>query len=414
MSSLLKINNFFLVLIIILISFSSVALSQNSQITVIKRNNYTDTNYWWLDNNNFGRTNSNLELNGNFQFDHLNSTYKINFFSEIDNENNLKSIYLNESFIKYKFSDKSFIRLGRYYRDFSSYLNDKLSSGSMLISHNAQAMPKIGFVSSKKIQNNINFNYGISHGVFDKNETYDKAPFLHEKFIYINIKKNKYKMSFGFVHNAMWSGSIVGEGRQPSTLNDFLRILIAADEKVTENTVIFPHVNALGNHLGIWDFFVSRNDNEKILNFYYQHFFEDTSGLRFRNEFDGLWGLEIKNYLPNTNFLIEYLDTTNTYEDSYYKHSIYTLGWNYKNYSIGNPFVSSTSNNPKKVLHVGVSGNFLSNYYQTILSRKINNHDSIKYKIIFGRNVNKSKIEIIFANNNKNKSNIGLSLSRYF
>ena len=73
----------------LLISFSSVALSQNSQITVIKRNNYTDTNYWWLDNNNFGRTNSNLELNGNFQFDHLNSTYKINFFSEIDNENNL-------------------------------------------------------------------------------------------------------------------------------------------------------------------------------------------------------------------------------------------------------------------------------------------------------------------------------------
>ena len=38
---------------------------------------------------------------------------------------------------------------GRYYRDYSRYLNDELSSGSILISNNAQAMPKIGVVSNK-------------------------------------------------------------------------------------------------------------------------------------------------------------------------------------------------------------------------------------------------------------------------
>ena len=31
------------------------------------------------------------------------------------------------------------------------------------------------------------------------------------------------------------------------------------------------------------------------LTFYYQHIFEDTSGIRFANKYDGLWGLEIIN-----------------------------------------------------------------------------------------------------------------------
>ena len=69
-------------------------------------------------------------------------------------------------------------------------------------------------------------------------------------------------------------------------------------------------LNAIGNHLGMTELFFQKNNNNQTLKLYYQHFFEDTSGLRFRNEIDGLWGIELKNYIPDTVILFEYLDTT--------------------------------------------------------------------------------------------------------
>ena len=32
--------------------------------------------------------------------------------------------------------------------------------------------------------------------------------------------------------------------------------------------------------------------NEKNVKVYYQHLFEDDSGFRFKNKYDGLWGIE--------------------------------------------------------------------------------------------------------------------------
>ncbi len=186
-----------------------------------------------------------------------------------------------ESFIKYNFSKKTFLRIGKYYRDFSSYLNNELSSGHMLISYNAQPMSKVGLVSSYKTKKfkEIDFDFGVSHGVFDTNNSYKKAPLLHEKFLYMNIRKNNYQFSIGFIHEAIWGGSTndgIMPGNQPNTFKDFLKIIIAEDGPDEGG----PHPNALGNHLGMTEFIFKKNDNNRILKFYYQHFFEDTSGLK--------------------------------------------------------------------------------------------------------------------------------------
>ena len=98
--------------------------------------------------------------------------------------------------------------------------------------------------------------------------------------------------------------------------------------------------------LGMTEIFIHKNNNHQILKLYYQHFFEDTSGLRFRNEIDGLWGVELKNYIPETTILFEYLDTTHQdmnppyVDDNYYNHGIYSMGWSYKDYTLGNPFIN--------------------------------------------------------------------------
>ena len=407
----------YLINTIVLLFFISISLAQEKKIIFNIDAAPISSNYWWLENNNFGIKPSNLNLQTKWMLETSNTTYLI----DIVLQKEIEKYYINESFIKYNFSDDTFLRLGKYYKDFSSYLNDNLSSGSMLISHNAQSMPKIGFITSKNIKRyeRVTFNFGIAHGIFEKNDIYTKAPLLHEKFIYINIKKNDYEFGIGLVHEAIWAGEIANLGNQPNKFKDFFKVFISADGPRLPGE---PHANALGNHLGIWDFYYKKQNQDKLLKLYYQHFFEDTSGFRFTNRIDGLWGVELKNYIPKTNFLIEYLTTTDqnrtSHNDAYYNHYQYNLGWSYKGYTLGNPFINHLTVQPVKVFHLGMEGEIYSNYhYRFKVARKTNISDKIKYKLVMTRKFDKknhnsiSDLNIYIMNNENMKNGLGISIS---
>ncbi len=307
--------------------------------------------------------------------------------------NNYKNtLYLEETYLLFKINNDLSLKVGRYYRDFSKYLDDDLSSGSLLISRNARPMPKLGFLGNYKIKKrkNISFNYGISHANFKKTNIYNKAPFLHEKFVYLNINRENNKYGIGFVHEAMWGGSSTIYGDFPNSFKDFLKVLISADGQKSETD---SHANALGNHIGIWDFYYIKNINKNELTFYYQHIFEDTSGLRFANRFDGLWGFKYDNN-QSLNFNIEYLITTNQdidppyINESYYNHYQYLDGWSYNNLALGNPFINFTNVNPSKVVHLGVNKKFNAQNFNLLLSRNITESDKMKYRIKYGSKIN--------------------------
>ena len=96
-----------------------------------------------------------------------------------------KSIKIGESFLEIYFKRNSKLKIGKFYKDFSFYLNDNLSSGSMLISKNAEPMPKISYLGEYIIdKKSTSFNYGISNAFFKKNNFYNESPMLHEKYIY--------------------------------------------------------------------------------------------------------------------------------------------------------------------------------------------------------------------------------------
>ena len=172
----------------------------------------------------------------------------------------------------------------------------------------------------------------------------------------------------------------------------------------------------MGNHLGIWDFYFQKNYSDKIFKAYYQHFFEDTSGLRFANKYDGLWGIEIDNYIKNLVILVEYLSTINqdpTDEyliDSYYNHTQYLDGWSYKNFVLGNPFIDNLDQNPSEVIHIGLlSKNFSGYFCQINLSRRISVNDNLKYKIIFGKKFSNISIKLFLSEDYKSQFGLGLS-----
>jgi len=302
--------------------------------------------------------------------------------------------------------------LGRFYQDITSE-SKSLSSGALSISNNANPIPRIDFgvkefssISFSKF--NFQLKGGFSHGWFNKGE-YTKAPFLHQKNIY--LKKKIYpdqSLMLGIVHIAMWGGATRIHGNQPQKASDFLRIFFL--QPASSKGIKQERVNTLGNHLGIWDLAYEKEINHKKLKLYYQHPFEDESGSRWlSNRFDGLYGVGVfsdKMGLINQ-FLYEYINTMNqsgpqgasdsTYGwDNYYNHYIYQSGWTYNNKVIGNPLFTLGSNkgsysdgtyivnNRIKAHHIGIIGNLSKKIHYTILFTHSKNYgifpDEEKFK----------------------------------
>ena len=389
---------------LILFLFFSILFSQEDKKISINIYEY-DNPEWWSNYNNSGLnfTQSNISLS----YKNILDNYEL----LINTHASDKKIIFAESYISFSKSESYKIKFGRYYRDFSTYLNDELSSGSMLIGKNALPIPKIGLLGEYQIKKNnkFKFTYGLAHSVLDKNDVYNESPFIHEKFLYLIKNDNNYEYGFGFVHEAMWGGSTYLNGKFPSSFSDYLKVFISADGEKLEGQ---PHANALGNHLGIWDFYYRKKNKSNIFKFYYQHFFEDTSGLRFQNRFDGLWGFEYNNLSSKLNYVLEYIDTSNQDRDppyvneNYYHHSEYKLGWSYKDYVIGNPFINNV---PSKIIHSGISMDAFNNYkFKILLSKRIDTNDTLKYSFSFGK-VFQNFTTLIFINGSKSK-NVGLRI----
>jgi len=389
--------------ICIIFAITGFLLSQDYRSVLKLRYNSTNDSFWNL-NNNGGKYIHDNEIAYEINFKKSKIEYKISITNAYKKN---KKLSMGESFLKYSLSDKTFLRIGNYYRDYSLYLNDNLSAGHILISNNAPPIPKIGLVSSKKIKKNIELKLGMSHGWLKKENFYTKAPLLHEKFIYLNISKKNNLFSVGLAHAAMWGGAGPDynnnewEGyinfNHSVTLRNFLKVFISDDGKYQP-----PHANSLGNHLGIWDFSYQKKSFDKIFKAYYQHIFDDTSGLRFANKYDGLWGIELENYLPKMTIVLEYLSTSNAlinppYQlDYYYYNYEYRLGWSYKSHVLGNPFIYSGAGNPFydpaknfkeiNVLNLAFSGELGSTYFLLKAAKDLNSDNQINYKILFGKN----------------------------
>lgn len=398
MSQKNKLSFFFLILTIVLPSDGSFSFKIES--------NSMSLDSWFQKYNNFGIEKESLLLETIYT---KKISDKIKFSLDIlISPNNL---YYKDSFISYNFTDSTFLKMGKYYRDFSNYLNNSLSSGHLLVSNNAQPLNKIGFNSSKKIKN-LQFDFGLSHATLEKNDLYIKPPLIHEKYIYMSFNKADQLFGIGFIHEAMWGGIINSEdGKQGESFVDFLKIFISADGPLNEGDA---HANALGNHLGLWEFFYEKNLSSNTIKVYYQHLFEDSSGLRFHNKYDGLWGLVIDR--NHNTILLEYLETTNQnidppyVDEAYYNHWIYDYGWSYKGLAIGNPHINPFEVVPINVIHFASSLNYNNKSLIFGLSKKTNMKSHINSMISFDYGEKDIFSISIYSENNKFGVSLGYQI----
>lgn len=211
----------------------------------------------------------------------------------------------------------------------SNILDDMLTSGDLILSNNARAIPQIeiGFVDFQ----NIPFTNGwaqingtISYGKYTDDGSlkgrynyWNNHITLGQLFTYKHVHfRSRQDMPF-----AVTIGMQVG-GEYGGTTYQYDRGKLVRTIKNNQNLrslweMFFPTSRYSdgfmeGNHVGTWEFLGRYSfDNEAEVSAYFEWFWEDGSGMAKRNRLDGLWGLSFTlpgQYSPLKKVVVEYID----------------------------------------------------------------------------------------------------------
>lgn len=376
---------------------------------------------FWLTNNKFGLGSSETDN----QYLRVNSFINHNYYINNGNPLTLK-VGVDMLVSRNLHSDFNFHQLytDLKYRNivfsvgskerYSLFKNKELSSGGMTLSSNVRPIPQVEvsmpeFVTVPYTKGYLQFMGGLSYGWFGddnfkrKNSAdgyYAENVLYHRKYGFLKFEKvPAWSFIVGAEMDTQWGGRFYHAGeywdRGNAGLGDFFKVLIPMKGGSESN--LTDRQNIVGNVYGSTHFIVEHKRENFSIKAYHEHFFEDHSGIIFKNVPDGLYGIELnlnkKGWL--TSVLFEYLHTKDqsgpflwdeneeipvqvSGGDNYYNHVDYTSLSNY-GFVVGNPFFTSpiynkgqsltVFNNRLSSFHGGISGYILDNLqYRALIS----------------------------------------------
>jgi len=300
-----------------------------------------------------------------------------------------------------------------------------LSIGSFVKGTNAKPIPQVHFgtndfwtvpFTKNWVQINFDFGYGkfldsgYREDMFQKsgdvNIQYTTGAYYHQKHLYIRSNPSKpIFVMVGIEHVAQFGGTnhsyvdgVLTAKKKPANLKAFWNVILPiGDSNYFENEAIEDWV--YGNHIGVMTYQIGWNINENHqVQAYLDNPFEDGSGIRKGNGWDGLWGLQYKNSTSGRQYIrgvvAEYFQSTNqsgavhwdsgdypepirsqitgyvTGNDDYYNHLFYG-GYSHYGMTPGiglitspiynNDGYSTYRDNRIKAWHLGINGEITDN-----------------------------------------------------
>lgn len=309
-------------------------------------------------------------------------------------------------------------------REHDPVLRDvQLSSGSLITSGNAKPLPEVrigtrGFYTLPWMHEWLQVQADASYGRFLDDDwmqdRYDRyyaqygnswittGVWFHQKRLYVRTNPDKIlSLTLGAEHAVQFGGHQVmhvnGEELQAwsgSKPKDFLEVIIpTGGDGSMGSTNDRTQEWVKGNHLGQWTIQLDwRLISNQRLSVYMENPFEDGSGIKKGNGWDGLWGMEFKDSRPGMRpvrgIVVEYLDLTDqsgpmhwepndyigldghvadhaTGNDNYYNNYFYN-GFAHYGMAMGSPLAQSPiynqdgylnfADNRVRAWHLGVSG----------------------------------------------------------
>ncbi len=243
-------------------------------------------------------------------------------------------------------------------------VDTSLSLGSVTWSKNASPLPKIslssdGYVPVPGTGNRLALKGYLAHGWFE-HDRFVRDALLHEKYLYFRVLPPDFPVTAhaGITHHAVWGGTSPRSGPQVVSLWQWAEVAFGLGVlSRSERETVRPRRQA--NHIASYDFSVDVDLGGAEALVYRQFYHEDIASFRFRNVWDGLWGVRLQrddsSSLVNS-VLWEHLRMTRHNAmfsrgqergaDSYYNHSRYVGGWTYQGRTLGIPLLTPTSRTP--------------------------------------------------------------------
>jgi hypothetical protein len=299
------------------------------------------------------------------------------------------------------------LRIGAKENTQLSLRNQQLASGDLAISNNAKPIPEVNvniphFVnvpySNKWLLVKGDFAIGKSFDTqylkqyANPEQVYIKHVLWHHKALFLKVGKSEHTpvaLVLGIQHLAQWGGTSTNlnspQYKQPQTIKDFLKIVTGSAGD--QNASLSDQVNVLGNHFGTYDVQAELTQHKWTAKAYYQHFFDDASGMELENIGDGIIGAEINLktitwiqtvvvehvYTRDQSGPFHYIEFDHSIYpgfggggDNYYNNQEYTTGASHLNRAMGNPLLLSPEYNNNGKLgfqhnritawHLGVKG----------------------------------------------------------
>ena len=190
------------------------------------------------------------------------------------------------------------------------------TNGNLDRSNNARPLPGISLSTNNYIpflfwKNWFSFKAEFEEKLFS-DHAFVKNAHLHHKSLYgkATLKQN-WSLIAGLEHFVLWGGTSPTEGEMPG-LSQYFNYILGL--KAGPGAFLDDRTNKSGNQLGIYSLEIKKEWNESIISFYWNHLFEDRSGMEMANFQDGLYGIHInkKDELALiTDIVYEYMYTLN-------------------------------------------------------------------------------------------------------
>jgi hypothetical protein len=298
--------------------------------------------------------------------------------------------------------------------------DELLSNGSFVKGTNAKPIPQVHFGTNDfwtvpYTKNWLQVNFDFGYGKFldseyredrylqaaDVNKVYTTGAYYHQKHLYFRSNPTKpffvtigieHAVQFGGINHKMVNGEMIAK-KKPTNLKAFWNVILPlGDSNYFENEAGEDWV--YGNHIGVMTYQIGWNINKNHqIQAYLDNPFEDGSGIRKGNGWDGLWGLQYSNKTSGRQYVrgavFEYFQSTNqcgplhfdggdypepfrsqlkdkvTGNDNYYNHDFYD-GYSHYGMTPGIALISSPIYNKDgytsyrdtriKAWHLGVNG----------------------------------------------------------
>ena len=227
---------------------------------------------FWFYSNQRGRvseeTNVDGWVNGKFQYQ-LSSNSSLEFGGGVLYNDAFKDeIYIDELYADFNYKWLQVIA-GRKQKE-ELYNGLSATNENILWSLNARAIPGIQVKTNGPIylssNRNIGFEASWNEYYLGDNPGAEKV-MLHHKNIRVLYNFNHgWSVKAGLQHFVQWGGTSEVFGKQPQGITDYLRII--GGRGGGENSLESDQVNALGNHLGSWELFVTKETRDYQISVY--------------------------------------------------------------------------------------------------------------------------------------------------